>query len=187
MRIIAGRLGGRVLQVPKHAAFRPTTDRVKESVFSMLTHRIDFDGCRVCDLFAGSGSLGLEALSRGAAHVTFVERDRASLDVLRRNLAMVDATAASSVQPVSVESFLRRTVPSEATAFDLVFADPPYAYEAWSELLAAVLVFMRPGGLFLYEHDGRMQPGAIEGMDLLLARTFGTTACTIYQRTEAMQ
>lgn len=183
MRIISGTLGGRVLQVPRNASFRPTTDRVKESIFNMLAHRMTLTDARVCDLFAGSGGLGLEALSRGASHVTFVERDRHSLDVLRRNVAALDVASRCTVQPVPVESFLHRPPSAEAT-FDLVLADPPYALTLHGELLAQVRALLHPDALFVYEHDGRFSADAADGLEILLARSFGTTACTIYQRHE---
>lgn len=185
MRIISGTLGGRVLQVPRHASFRPTTDRVKESIFNMLTHRMALTDADVCDLFAGSGALGLESLSRGAAHVTFVERDRHSLDALRGNIAALDVTARCTVQPVPVESFLRRSVPAKA-AFDLVLADPPYALTLHEELLSAVRALLKPDALFVYEHDGRLAADAVDGLEIVLSRSFGTTACTIYQRHEVL-
>lgn len=185
MRIISGSLGGRVLQVPRHAAFRPTTDRVKESIFNMLAHRMDFAGARVCDLFAGSGALGLEALSRGASEVTFVERDRHSLEALRRNIAALDVTDRCTVQPVSVESYLRRS-PAAEPAFDLIVADPPYAFTLQGEQLAALRTLLRAGALLVYEHDGRLRPDTVDELDLVLTRNFGTTACTIYQRLEVL-
>lgn len=185
MRIISGNLGGRVLQVPRHASFRPTTDRVKESIFNMLAHRMAFAGTRVCDLFAGSGALGLEALSRGAAHATFVERDRHSLMALRGNITALDVTDRCTVEPVPVESFLRRPRAAEA-AFDLIVADPPYALTLQGELLAAVRELLRTQALFVYEHDGRMRPDTVDGLELVLSRSFGTTACTIYQRLEVL-
>jgi 16S rRNA (guanine966-N2)-methyltransferase len=185
MRIISGTLGGRVLQIPRHASFRPTTDRVKESIFNMLAHRMSLANAHVCDLFAGSGALGLEALSRGAAHVTFVERDRHSLDALRRNIAALDVADRCTLQPVPVESFLQRLIPAEAT-FDLVLADPPYALTLAVEQLANVRALLKPEALFVYEHDGRQTAAMINGLEILLARSFGTTACTIYQRLEVL-
>src|SRR3954463_12948610 len=93
MRIIAGRWRGRPLLAPTGQATRPTADRAREALFSMLASRLgSFEGLRVADLFAGSGALGLEALSRGAAHCTFVETDRAALDAIRRNIAALGAS-----------------------------------------------------------------------------------------------
>jgi 16S rRNA (guanine966-N2)-methyltransferase len=121
MRIIAGEWRGRKLVAPKGLQTRPTADRTRETLFSMLASRLgSFDGLRVADLYAGSGALGLEALSRGAAHATFVENDRAALIALDANIAALGAAARISVRTMSAAA-----LPS-AEPFDLIFADPPY-------------------------------------------------------------
>ncbi|MBN8807746.1 MAG: 16S rRNA (guanine(966)-N(2))-methyltransferase RsmD [Sphingomonas sp.] len=120
MRIVAGQWRGRPLVAPKGDATRPTADRTREALFSMLTSRIgSFEGLAVADLFAGSGALGLEALSRGAATCTFVEQDKAALDALRANVAKLGATA--DIRAQSVLSLGPATKP-----LDLVMMDPPY-------------------------------------------------------------
>ena len=122
MRIIAGKWRGRPLAAPAGGATRPTADRVREALFSMLASRIgSFEDLRVADLFAGTGALGLEALSRGAAHCTFVERDRAALAALERNIAALGAQAMSEIRAGAVERIAAPSAP-----FDLVFMDPPY-------------------------------------------------------------
>jgi 16S rRNA (guanine966-N2)-methyltransferase len=124
-RIVAGQAGGRRLRVPATGT-RPTSERVREAMFSALESAVDLDGALVLDLYAGSGALGLEALSRGAGSVTFVETDRKALDVLRRNAATVGLPGAV-VLPGTVESVL---VDPPAVPFDVVLADPPYATTA---------------------------------------------------------
>ena len=120
MRIIAGRWRGRAIAAPPGDATRPTADRTREALFSMLASRLgSFDGLRVADLFAGTGALGLEALSRGAAHCTFVEQDRQALDVLRANIAKLGAPG--EVRAQAVASLGPSTQP-----FDLLLFDPPY-------------------------------------------------------------
>ena len=119
-RIVAGAAGGRRLVVPSSA--RPTTDRVREALFNVLAARLDFDGARVLDLYAGSGALGLEALSRGAASVLFVESDRRAADVIARNITTVGMPG-TSVRRVPVATVLA-THPE--APMDLVLADPPY-------------------------------------------------------------
>lgn len=122
MRIIAGEWRGRKLVAPKGEATRPTADRARETLFAMLTSRLgDFSGLQVADLFAGSGALGLEALSRGAAQCLFVEQDRSALDAIRANIGTLSAGARARVEPGSVMAL--RTVPQP---FDLILADPPY-------------------------------------------------------------
>lgn len=120
-RIVAGAAGGRRLAVPPRGT-RPTTDRVRESVFNVLAARLDFDGLRVLDLYAGSGALGLEALSRGARSVLFIENDRRAAEVIDRNIATVGLTGAA-VRRGTVAAVLAAGAGSQV---DLVFADPPY-------------------------------------------------------------
>jgi 16S rRNA (guanine966-N2)-methyltransferase len=120
-RIVAGTAGGRRLRVPP-AGTRPTSDRVREALFSALDARIDFDGVRVLDLYAGSGALGLEALSRGAVHALLIESDRAAAAIVRGNIADLGLPGAE-VRMGTVASVLER---SGAGEFDVVFSDPPY-------------------------------------------------------------
>jgi 16S rRNA (guanine966-N2)-methyltransferase len=122
MRIVGGAAKGRRLAAPA-AATRPTSDMAREAMFNSLAGTVRLDGGRVLDLFAGTGAVGLEALSRGAAEIVLVERDRAALDVLRRNVATVGLPGASVVAR-AVATYLAEP-PGEP--FDLVFADPPYA------------------------------------------------------------
>ncbi|MEM6586652.1 MAG: 16S rRNA (guanine(966)-N(2))-methyltransferase RsmD [Pseudomonadota bacterium] len=122
MRIISGEWRGRKLAAPKGDATRPTADRTRETLFSMLTSRLgSFEGLSVADLFAGSGALGLEALSRGAANCLFVEQEREALSAIRANIAAFDARARSRVEAVSVMHLKTRQEP-----LDLILLDPPY-------------------------------------------------------------
>jgi 16S rRNA (guanine966-N2)-methyltransferase len=131
VRIIAGKWRGRPLEVPPGRATRPTADRVRETLFSMLASRIgSFGDLRVADLFAGSGALGFEALSRGAAHATFVESDRAAAAAIRRNAEKLGV-------PVEVLSGSALALP-RTDPFDLVLADPPYAKGSGSAAVQAV-------------------------------------------------
>ncbi len=151
-RVIAGRFGGRRLQAPPGAATRPTADRVREALFSILGARVE--GADVLDLFAGSGALGLEALSRGAGRATFVDTAPAALKALRANLAALGADA--EVVRADALRWLR-AASGGARQYDLVFLDPPYRRaEALgaplSDLLPAVLA---PGALVVAESDRR--------------------------------
>ncbi|WP_301751194.1 16S rRNA (guanine(966)-N(2))-methyltransferase RsmD [uncultured Erythrobacter sp.] len=122
MRIIAGEWRGRKLAAPKGDGTRPTADRARETLFAMLTSRLgDFEGLQIADLFAGSGALGLEALSRGAAHCLFVEQDRAAVDVIRANVTALGAQARSRVETGSVTQLRAASAP-----LDLILVDPPY-------------------------------------------------------------
>ena len=135
MRIIAGTYRSRTLQAPEGLATRPTSDRLRETVFNVLAPRIE--GARFLDLYAGSGAVGIEALSRGAAHVEFVERAPVALAVLRGNLAKLGVTAGFRIHGGSVGTALRRMKPDAGAGFDVVFLDPPYdAAEEYSATLA---------------------------------------------------
>jgi 16S rRNA (guanine(966)-N(2))-methyltransferase RsmD len=153
MRIIGGTLRSRRLEAPAGLATRPTSDRLRETLFNVLAPRIA--GARFLDLFAGSGAVGLEAHSRGAARVEFVERNAAALTVLRKNLASLGIAAGVSIHAGSVDPILRRMRPDADV--DLVFLDPPYdsadAYEATLGLLGGALAgLLAPGAVMIAEH-----------------------------------
>jgi len=159
VRIIAGTLRSRSLQAPPGLATRPTSDRLRETLFNVLAPRIR--GAAFLDLYAGSGAVGMEALSRGADQVTFVERAPAALAVLRANLAKLGLTAGFRIQSSSVGAFLRRLPagqkPGQAAAFNVVFLDPPYdaaqEYAATLNLLgAAQSGLLSAGALVIAEH-----------------------------------
>src|ERR1043165_1407867 len=131
MRIIAGAWRGRTIEAPPGQATRPTADRVRETLFSMLASRLgSFEDPRVADLFAGSGALGFEALSRGAAHATFVESDAKASAVIRRNAEKLGATERVQILGGSALALTR------SKPFDLIFADPPYAKGSGSAVVA---------------------------------------------------
>ncbi|MEM8725713.1 MAG: 16S rRNA (guanine(966)-N(2))-methyltransferase RsmD [Pseudomonadota bacterium] len=135
MRVIAGEWRRRSLSAPKGDATRPTADRTRETLFSMLTSRLgDFEDLRVADLFAGSGALGIEALSRGAAHCLFVEHDRAALNAIRSNIAAFDARERSTVEAGSVMHLRAAREP-----YDLMLLDPPYQTGAGAVALDRLL------------------------------------------------
>lgn len=134
MRIVAGEWRGRKLAAPEGMATRPTGDRVRETLFSMLTSRLgSFEGLRVADLYAGSGALGLEALSRGAALVCFVEQDKRALAAIRSNIDTLEISGRTQILSRSAE-----TLPSQQT-FDLILADPPYARGSGTSALRQIL------------------------------------------------
>ena len=122
MRIIAGEWGGRTIIAPKGDTTRPTADRTREALFSMLLSRVgSFQGMTVADLFAGSGALGLEALSRGAEHCLFAEQDKSALDALKTNIAKLGAGSRSKIAPQSV-----LTLGPAPKPYDIILMDPPY-------------------------------------------------------------
>jgi 16S rRNA (guanine966-N2)-methyltransferase len=132
MRVVSGELGGRKLVSPEGTSTRPTTDRVREAVFNALGSAGLLDGALVADLFAGTGAVGIEAISRGAAHCTFVERDRNALRALEENVDTLDLGDRSRImRSDAMQAALTLDV-------DIVFADPPYDFDAWDEFLTNV-------------------------------------------------
>jgi len=142
MRVVSGDLGGRKLVTPDGSDTRPTSDRVREAMFNSLFSLDAIEGARVLDAFAGSGALGIEALSRGALHATFVETGRDALAALRENLETLQLGAQGRVVPGDALAHLERTA-AEERHYDLVLLDPPYGFDQWGELLAAVPVGAR--------------------------------------------
>lgn len=177
MRVIAGEMKGRTLRVPADAAFRPTTDRVKESVFNILNGLVDWGNATVCDLFAGSGSLGIEALSRGAARACLVEESRASLAVLERNIGDLALTARTQIARRKVEHFLR----DAGERYTLVLADPPYRYPRFDELLAGIGGILAEDGIAMIEHEGERRVESTASLRAFDRREYGTTAVTFFQ------
>jgi 16S rRNA (guanine966-N2)-methyltransferase len=147
MRIIAGRYRSRTLQAPAGLATRPTSDRLRETLFNVLAARIE--GARFLDLYAGSGAVGMEALSRGAASVDFVERAPAALAVLKKNLTRLGLTAGFRIHGAGVGTVLRKM--KAGTAFDVVFLDPPYdaaaEYTATLGMLGGAAAGLLAGGV----------------------------------------
>lgn len=166
MRVVAGDAAGLRLKGPSGQGVRPTTDKVREAVFNAL-HSLDaVEGAAVVDLFAGTGACGIEALSRGAATATFVERDRKALEVLRENLRTTDLIGRATVQPSDVMTYLRAT-----HAFDLAFADPPYAFDDWATLLDLIRV-----PLVVCETGSVLTPPT--GWDSIRQKRYGDTTVT---------
>jgi 16S rRNA (guanine966-N2)-methyltransferase len=172
MRVVAGEFRGHRLQAPRGRSTRPTADRVREALFSMLG---DVSGARVLDLYAGSGALGIEALSRGAAKAVFVERDAAAVAAIRRNLDAVGAREAD-VRRQDVLRFLA----SCTDVFDLVFADPPYdsAPRLAGPLSAALPAVLDENALIVTESSKRT-PLELT-LPLARERTYGDTRIAIH-------
>jgi 16S rRNA (guanine966-N2)-methyltransferase len=187
MRVIAGKYKGRNLAGPRSTVARPTSDKVREALFSILGPIDEFNAL---DLFAGTGALGIEALSRGATHVTFVERDRNMSAIVKTNLQVVtsDEPGIADLRHDDALGFLKRAAGNDAQ-FDLIFVDPPYAdahklAHPLAELLPQVLA---PDGRVIAECDRRTplilesdaQDGSQPGLALLSERKYGDTLIRI--------
>jgi 16S rRNA (guanine(966)-N(2))-methyltransferase RsmD len=179
MRVIAGHYGGRRLLAPRGSTTRPTADRVREALFSMLG---ELQGARALDLFAGTGALGIEALSRGATLAVFVECEQDALAALRANLAALHlAPPFAEVRPGDALRALQGACDAGET-YDLVFLDPPYAQaEGWAPRLAARLpLVLAQGGRVVIESDRRAP--LLLGLPVQRQRRYGDTSITIHQQ-----
>jgi 16S rRNA (guanine966-N2)-methyltransferase len=176
MRIVGGSLGGRVLRAPQGAATRPTSEKVREAIFNILP---DVVGTHVLDLFAGSGALGIEALSRGAAHATFVDFGKQPLQNIRGNLTELGLDPRATV--VNGDAVAAAARPGPAP-WDLVFIDPPYASDL-AIRAAQALAHLAAGATIVIEHDRRHAPpehlGSLVRSD---ERRYGDTLVSFFQR-----
>lgn len=176
MRVIGGRCRGRRLRAPAGRGTRPTSDRVREAVFDMLQSQTDLEGARVADLFAGSGALGIEALSRGADRAVFVDADPGAVACIRANLATTGLAPSAEV----VRSDVMRWLSGAASAgprFDLAFLDPPYAFDAWPALLGRV-----PADVVVIETD--RPPEVPAGWGVARTRRYGGTLVAVVRATD---
>ena len=180
MRVIAGALRGRLLRAPAGITTRPTADRVREAIFDVLGSLCSLDGLSVLDLFAGSGAMGIEALSRGAAHAWFVERDAAALGAIRANLAALGLEDRVTVVRADARRWLaearaRAGQPADVRAFDVALVDPPYHFGDWGDLLEDL-----DASLAVLE-SARPVPAA-KRWETLRSKRYGGTLVTVVRR-----
>jgi 16S rRNA (guanine966-N2)-methyltransferase len=182
MRIIAGKFKGRRLKTLKGLRIRPTSDRVREALFSILGDMVR--GSRVLDLFAGSGALGLEALSRGAEEVVFVEKDRDAREIIRENITALAMDASCKVIPGDYRNVLKR-LGNKDGSFDLILADPPYQDTddgAAENVLSLLGEFdtLRKNGLVVIEHSHRVQINIPDSSwEIIQFKRYGRSCLTI--------
>lgn len=182
-RIIAGEFRGRRLAVPADTT-RPTSDRVREAVFSMLSSRMDLSDLRVLDLYAGTGALGIEAVSRGAASAVLVESDRRAAGVLRDNIAVCGASSRVRIVNRSVESFLA----APAGIYDLIFLDPPYGVsdDEVDAVIAGSVAVLAPGGWVVVERGRRSNEVTWPaGVEEVTSKQYGDTVVQVGSRVDA--
>lgn len=177
MRVITGKARGMTLRTLEGDNTRPTTEKVKEAVFSAI--QFDIEGKRVLDLFAGSGQMGIEALSRGAKEAVFVDKDKGAVSIIKENLKKTKLDGFTSVIQSDALSFLRMNV----RVFDIVFLDPPYASDLLMKSLEGVSDFVADGGTVICEHSyGDDMPEEINGISKYRDYKYGKTAVTIYRK-----
>jgi 16S rRNA (guanine966-N2)-methyltransferase len=173
MRVVAGRARGRVLRAPAGGITRPTSDRVREAVFNILSSMDVIEDATVIDCFAGSGALGIEALSRGAASVTFVDHDRVAVHAIAANLRVLgEAGRLGHVVRADVMGWLRARVTGPPAG--VVFADPPYAWARWADLLG----LLAPVAELVVAETGSALP-AHPGWETVTVRHYGSTVIAI--------
>lgn len=153
MRIITGKLKGRKIPVPRNSEVRPTADRTKEGLFAVIASRRFFEGTNILDLFAGSGNLGFEAISRGADHVLFVDRKPEHLKHIEKLSKEFKVDNQITTAAFAAEEYLKKN----PVPFDLIFCDPPYDYTYMAEMIEMILAkgWLDPEGWFILEHDKR--------------------------------
>lgn len=181
LRLTGGTLARRLIDVPDAAqrgTLRPTSDKVREALFSILGSRYDFDGVRVADVCCGSGALGFEAISRGAASCTFVDVDRKTTTVVAANATALGVAAQCSFVSDSVVRWL----PKAAGAFNVVFFDPPYAMSLDAPLRAGLRDALVDGGVLVVERAAKSVDPPFEGLSVVDERRYGDTRLVLLQR-----
>lgn len=182
MRVITGTARGRKLKTLEGNGVRPTTDMVKEAVFSII--QFEVQGARVLDLFAGSGQMGIEALSRGASLAVFVDHSKQSLEVIRDNLKTTGLAADSRVVTMDFKSFLTGT----KDQFDIAFLDPPYGQGMLEEALPLLVPRMNPGGIILCEHPrGEAIPETVVAFRCRKQYNYGKITVSAYRADAATE
>ena len=179
MRVITGFARGRRLETLPGEATRPTTEKVKESLFSAI--QFDIEGRRVLDLFAGSGQLGIEALSRGASGCVFVDKNTEAVQIIRRNLQATGFSAQAQVLGTDALTYLTRP----GDRFDLVFLDPPYASDLMLLALEKVVPLVNDGGILVCEVEGDTElPSRIDRFSVAKTYRFGRICVWLYRYDE---
>jgi 16S rRNA (guanine966-N2)-methyltransferase len=180
VRIVGGELGGRVLKAPPGAATRPTSEKVREALFNIIG---SVEGLHVLDLFAGSGGLGIEALSRGAAWATFVDSGKLALTAVRANLRELGLESRAQVIAGDAIAFARRPRAVPDAPWGLVFVDPPYASDlATRAVLAIPPENLAPGATVIIEHDRRnAPPDALGSLLRTDQRRYGDTLISLFE------
>jgi 16S rRNA (guanine966-N2)-methyltransferase len=180
MRIVAGAFGGRRLHVPKGLEIRPTSDRVREAIFSIIGQAVS--GAKVLDLFAGTGALGLEALSRGASEVVFVDQSLAAVKLIRDNIELCNVQDRVRVIHGSVNQAIHR-LDVQGECFDLIFMDPPYGKGSIQKALVNLAAVAQSKSLVVAEHDSKdLLPSSLQEWTKTQERKYGDTTISFYLR-----
>ena len=178
VRIIAGSLGGRSIDTPSRSSTHVMGDRVRSALFNILGEEIK--SAEVLDTFAGSGAIGMEAISRGAEHATFIERDRVAASIIVKNTTDLAINNKTKVIKTTLENWLS-TINIDETCFDVIFADPPYADPQFSTCLKLVRL-LKPSGIMIVSYSGRMCVPTVEGVVVVDNRKYGEAELTFLRK-----
>lgn len=176
VRIISGKYGGRKIEAPDNRRTHPMSERIRNALFNSISSEIA--GANVLDVFAGTGAVGLEALSRGAKHVTFVERDRVAQKILASNIELLNAEENTTIIRTTAGNWLTTASPQ---LFDIIFADPPY-HDTQFSTVEKILGLLKPGGLMVLSHPGRGEIPTKTGVVVVDNRSYGNAYLTFYRR-----
>jgi len=176
VRIISGEFGGRKIEAPDTSRTHPMSERIRNALFNSLGEEIQ--GARVLDAFAGTGSVGLEALSRGAHDVTFIERDRIAQKILAKNVTSLSVEERVTIIRTTVSNWLET---SDSESFDVIFADPPY-HDTQFSTVERLFGLLKPGGLMVLSHPGRGEVPTKTGVVVVDNRSYGNAFLTFYRR-----
>ena len=177
VRVIAGQYGGRVLDAPDTSKTHPMSERIRNAIFNSIGDEIE--GMSVLDAFAGSGAIGFEALSRGAAHVTFLERDRIAGKVIDKNIETLRCRDEARLIRASVTAWSENNASQQ---FDIIFADPPY-HDPQFSTVTRLFAHLKPGALMVLSHPGRGEaPTGTKGIVVVDNRSYGTASLTFFRR-----
>lgn len=181
MRVITGTARGRVLKTLEGEDVRPTTDRVKEAIFSII--QFELEGRQVLDMFAGSGQLGIEALSRGAAYATFTDMSKDAVDVIKQNLLSTGLHKNSAVLQADAVTFVKNS----KKKFDIIFMDPPYSKGILQNALPYAVQAVNDGGVIVCEHPyGEEMPEDAGRFSIYRRYKYGKVAITVYRNKEGV-
>ncbi len=179
IRIISGKFGGRKLDAPDNTRTHPMSERVRNALFNSLGSQIN--NARVLDAFAGTGALGLEALSRGANTAIFIEKDRVAQKVLEKNIMFLDVKSTTHIVRATVGSWAETY---NGDRFDIIFADPPY-HDPQFSTVSKLFDLLKPGGSMILSHPGRGEEPTKNGVVVVDNRSYGNAFLTFYRREDA--
>lgn len=176
VRIISGRFGGRKIHAPDNSRTHPMSERIRNAMFNSIGTKVQ--GARVLDVFAGTGAIGLEAISRGADKAIFIEKDRIAQKVLAENIQSLGVESTTEVIRASLANWLSTY---QGESFDIIFADPPY-HDPQFSTVSHLFGLLKPGGLMVLSHPGRGEEPTSTGVVVVDNRSYGNAFLTFYRR-----